>query len=108
MKFISAFALILLVAVATINANQEIRAKRSVSTFGSYGSTSTNNGHVVTHGNNHLTSATSGGNVVSNGNVHNSAVGPQSASHNSHTNVANSGPAGTHHSVSSVHTSHSV
>uniref|UniRef100_A0A914Q7U8 Uncharacterized protein n=1 Tax=Panagrolaimus davidi TaxID=227884 RepID=A0A914Q7U8_9BILA len=89
---------------ATINANH-IRAQRSVSSFGSYSSSSTGNGHVVTHGNNHLTTANHG-HVGTVGNVHNSAVGPHSAHHNSVTNVANSGRAGAHSSVAAVNTHH--
>uniref|UniRef100_A0AC34FUG0 Uncharacterized protein n=1 Tax=Panagrolaimus sp. ES5 TaxID=591445 RepID=A0AC34FUG0_9BILA len=102
MKIIFIFALIFIIAASTVNAN---RAKRSVTTFNSFGSSATNNGHVVTHANNHLTTANRG-HVGTVGNVHSSAVNPHSASHNTISNVHNAGPAGAHNSHAAVHTHH--
>uniref|UniRef100_A0AC34FJD2 Uncharacterized protein n=1 Tax=Panagrolaimus sp. ES5 TaxID=591445 RepID=A0AC34FJD2_9BILA len=105
MKVFAAILLIFIFAVA-INAELEhLRGKRSVTTFGSHGSTVTDTGHVLTHGNNRVTTANRG-NVGTVGNVHNSVVSPHGTHHNNVHNVANSGPAGTHNSVVAVHSSH--
>uniref|UniRef100_A0AC35FWR6 Uncharacterized protein n=1 Tax=Panagrolaimus sp. PS1159 TaxID=55785 RepID=A0AC35FWR6_9BILA len=87
--------------------NDHIRAQRSVSTFGAHGSTVTDTGHVLTHGNNRVTHANRG-TVGTVGNVHNSVVGPHVATHNNVHNVAHTSPVGTHTSVVSTHSHHTT